>query len=329
MLDAKLYTIDQNLPQLALAAYKKLPEESSTCLLIPRDEFLNKLSEIEELFNISINSRHIKDAMNKEHPSFFDSTGDYEMIILRTIHDIQSTDDAYPVLKYTASSFTFFCFSHLLIIVHDNQYSLLDKFNQAVLNNNKITIKSSLELLYFSLNFLLDQFLLIRTPASKQFKFWQKLMLEDPSNFNLWNELINYKSGIENIDAFCEDIDDTFEEWRRYTRYQLEQQFIINLNDLDEHNERAMTVIEKLSANIDSLIQLHFSALSNRNNEILRVLAIISAIFLPLMLITGIFGMNFINMPILQERYAYHLTVGCMIMVALVLIVVFRIKKWL
>lgn len=329
MLDAKLFTIEQNLKPIDFEAYPNLPETASACLIISRDEFLNKLSEIEQFFNIAINHRHIKDTTNIEHPSFFDSTGDYEMIILRTIYDIQAANEKVPVLQYKTSSFTFFCFSHFLIIIHDNQDSLLEKFNQTILHNNKITIKTPLELLYFSLNFLLDQFLLLRTPANKQFKNWQRLMLGEVGGFNLWNELVNYKSSIENIDSLCEDIDDTLEEWRRYTRYQLEQQFIINLNDLDEHNERAITIIEKLSANIDSLIQLHFSALSNRNNEILRVLAIISAIFLPLTLITGIFGMNFNHMPILTAKYAYHLTVGCMILLALSLILVFRFKKWL
>ena len=329
MLDARLFTIQQHLKPIELKAYEDLPEEKSACLFIARDEFLNKLSEIEQLFNVTINSQHIKDTTNFEHPSFFDSTADYEMIILRTLYDIQTSDTEYPVLKYTANSFTFFCFSHLLIIIHDNQQTLLNKFNHAIFDNNKIIIKTPIELLYFSLNFLIDQLLLLRTPANKQFKVWQKLMLGDPGGFNLWNELINYKSSIENIDSLCEDIDDTLDEWRRYTRYQMEPQFIINLNDLDEHNERAITIIEKLSSNINSLIQLHFSALSNRNNEILRVLAIISAIFLPLMLITGIFGMNFNHMPILQEQYAYYLTVGCMIILAFLLIIVFRFKKWL
>jgi len=329
MHQGQLYLISDNMKAVDSAMYQKDTSQALYCLVINREDFLAHQNDIEKAFNIQINSHHVKDIQNKEHPSFFDSTSEYEMVILRTIHSIAPSNEAKPSLRFLTSSYVFFCFHELLIIIHDNEASLFDRFDNQIIKNRKNLYKNPLELLYFSLSFLLDQFLLLRAPISKQFKQWQNLMLNEETQFKQWNELINYKSEIEGIMDLSEDIEDTLEDWRRYTRYQLEQEFIINLNDLDEHNQRALHIIEKMSSNIDTLIQLHFSALSHRNNEILRVLAIISAIFLPLTLITGIFGMNFNHMPILGERYAYYLTIATMIGLAIVLISFFKLKKWI
>ena len=303
--------------------------EKSVALLISRQDFIAHLPELQANLQIEINPHHVSDILNAEHPSFYDSTADYEMIILRTIYDLKTINDIKPVLQYAVSSYVFLCFNNILIIIHNDDPVLLSRFQGLFTQSKKNKCKNPLSLLYFSLNFLLDQFLLFRAPATQQFKCWQRLMLDENSSFKLWNELINYKSEIEAIADLCEDIEDMLEDWRRYTRYQMEQEFIINLNDLDNHNQRAIHIIEKLGNNIDTLIQLHFSALSHRNNQILRVLAIISAIFLPLTLITGIFGMNFTNMPILHVEYAYYLTMGVMFLLGLILMTVFRLKRWI
>jgi magnesium transporter len=331
-MDARLFVLQPIISPVDLSDYAKISEVNPYCLLIPRETFENERIKIESLFKITINSQHVKDILNPEHPSFFDSTTDYEMVILRTISEVKRSDFAEghpPELHFSESSFGFFCFSNLLIIVYEQDTQVLKQYEKMVLSKNKSLYKNPSELMYFSLNFLLDQFLLLRVPMNRQFKQWQRLMLGEESNFSLWNDLINYKNTLETITGLCEDIQETFEDWRRYTRYQMEQQFIINLNDLDEHIQRAVYMTEKLSDSIDTLIQLHFAALSHRNNEILRVLAIISAIFLPLTLITGVFGMNFENMPILKSKYAYDITIISMFLLGLVFIAFFKKKKWI
>jgi magnesium transporter len=64
-------------------------------------------------------------------------------------------------------------------------------------------------------------------------------------------------------------------------------------------------------------------------NEVMKVLSLVAAIFLPLTLLTGIYGMNFANMPELQWRYGYFLLLGIMTMVGISLVIYFRRRKWL
>jgi len=73
---------------------------------------------------------------------------------------------------------------------------------------------------------------------------------------------------------------------------------------------------------------LHFSAVAHRTNEIMRVLTVLSAIFLPLGLVAGIFGMNFEYMPELKMHNAYFFALGGMVTLAVVLLIIFRVKRW-
>ena len=79
----------------------------------------------------------------------------------------------------------------------------------------------------------------------------------------------------------------------------------------------------------ESAIQIHFGAQSNRTNDIMRTLTALTAVFLPLNLITGFFGMNFETFPIIHNQYALWWTMGLMLLIAVTLVVVFWRKRYL
>jgi magnesium transporter len=80
---------------------------------------------------------------------------------------------------------------------------------------------------------------------------------------------------------------------------------------------------------ISNLREAYESEISNQLNEIMKVFTIISTIFLPLTLVSGIYGMNFENMPELRLKYGYFLVLGLMVFIVGGLILIFRKKKWL
>jgi len=77
------------------------------------------------------------------------------------------------------------------------------------------------------------------------------------------------------------------------------------------------------------MIDVYLSSVSNRMNEVMKVLTIIATIFIPLTYIVGIYGMNFKVMPELEWSYGYPLLWLIMLGVALTMLVLFRRKKWL
>lgn len=84
----------------------------------------------------------------------------------------------------------------------------------------------------------------------------------------------------------------------------------MRLNDLMSHVERIQKHTLRLRSAIQSAIDLHFSAIANQTNENMRILAIITAVFAPLTLLTGIYGMNFEFIPGLKSPVGFGLCLG-------------------
>jgi magnesium transporter len=78
-----------------------------------------------------------------------------------------------------------------------------------------------------------------------------------------------------------------------------------------------------------SMLDVYHSSISNKLNEIMKVLTIISTIFIPLTFIAGVYGMNFKYMPELETKNGYFVIVGFMFMIAMGMLYYFRRKKWL
>jgi Mg2+ and Co2+ transporter CorA len=329
-LRSEAWLIQPNVLQGSLEQFDKVPDEGYLWLIVPTEELIDVLPRIEKLTQTSINEQHIKDALNPEHPSFFDSTDTYEMVIFRGVANSQFEMDI-PHIWLTPYSTDCFHFEKVLLTVCDPQDSVINKVKDFVLKNSRRPNTSTpSDLLYKILNTIIEQTLALRNPLTQQLTEWQRLLLDRSGRFNAWNEFMAFKSTVEQLAIWCEDQEDAIEEWQQYSRHeQQRQQFNINLNDLSDHIERCIRYVQKVSGSLDMLVQLHYSALSHRNNEVLRVLAIISCVFLPLTLITGIFGMNFEHMPVLQQPHAYYITIGMMLLLAAVLLGVFRWRKWL
>ena len=80
---------------------------------------------------------------------------------------------------------------------------------------------------------------------------------------------------------------------------------------------------------ISGMLDLYLSSISNRMNEVMKVLTIIATIFIPLTFIAGIYGMNFDYMPELKWHWGYFGIWGIMVAIAVVMIFFFKRKKWL
>ncbi|MNJ46131.1 Magnesium transport protein CorA [compost metagenome] len=78
-----------------------------------------------------------------------------------------------------------------------------------------------------------------------------------------------------------------------------------------------------------NLREAYQSSIANRANEIMRVFTAITTIFIPLTLITGIYGMNFDNMPELHWKYSYYVVLGIMIVLGAGMYYLFRKRDWI
>ncbi len=99
--------------------------------------------------------------------------------------------------------------------------------------------------------------------------------------------------------------------------------------DVYDHLYRMAEMTESFRDMSTAMVEAYLSTVSNRMNEIMKVLTTITTIFMPLTVITGIYGMNFKHMPELEWRFGYFLVIGIMVVVVLSLLSYFKQKRWL
>lgn len=100
------------------------------------------------------------------------------------------------------------------------------------------------------------------------------------------------------------------------------------LRDLFDHIVQVNESIEMYREMVWSLLDMYMTIISNKMNEVMKVLTIIATIFIPLTFIAGIYGMNFDNMPELHYKYSYFILLGLMVFIFLMMLLYFRKKKW-
>jgi magnesium transporter len=103
----------------------------------------------------------------------------------------------------------------------------------------------------------------------------------------------------------------------------------IYYRNIYDHLVRIEMLIQGLRDMAESVLSTYLSSVSNRMNEVMKVLSIVAAIFLPLTLLAGIYGMNFADMPELHWRHGYFAVLGAMTIIGVSLVIHFRRKKWL
>lgn len=100
--------------------------------------------------------------------------------------------------------------------------------------------------------------------------------------------------------------------------------------DLFDHAIRVAESADSYRDMITNLQEVYMTGVGNKLNRIMKVLTLISVLFIPITFITGFFGMNFRDMsPILSNHNAYYGTVGGMIFLSILLIIIFKLKKWM
>ncbi len=103
----------------------------------------------------------------------------------------------------------------------------------------------------------------------------------------------------------------------------------VYLKDIYDHTVQVIDTIETFRDISSGILDIYFSGISNKLNEVMKVLTIIGTIFIPLTFITGIYGMNFSYLPELNWRYGYFLALGAMAAVVLLMLWFFKRKQWI
>ncbi|MBN1306515.1 MAG: magnesium/cobalt transporter CorA [Chitinispirillaceae bacterium] len=101
------------------------------------------------------------------------------------------------------------------------------------------------------------------------------------------------------------------------------------IRDLYDHTIKVIETLETFRDTLSGLLDIYLSSVSNRMNEVMKVLTMISTVFIPLGFLAGIYGMNFKYMPELERPWGYPALLGVMVLLVAVFLLFFKKRKWL
>jgi len=302
---------------------------------------------------------HLKDLGNRSHPSRYDYTSVYDLVIFRRLateaevrEEVHATEAAPGMLaafsRIRTRAVGFVVFDRLLITVHPAGCFAADTFIQRFLADalqaeglsaaarSRLPTGAS-DLMLRMLNMMVDSYLELRKELGAELDQWQQLLLGPRPRGADWGALMSARSALHMLEDLCEEQNDAMQEWLDTQREQPTPSMpqaerdglLARARDVIEHIQRVVHHVRRMEHGADTAVQIHFSALSHRTNEIMRVLTALTAVFLPLNFITGFFGMNFEFLPLIHSAQAMWIMLGLMAAVALTVLVVFWRKRYL
>ena len=302
---------------------------------------------------------HVKDLDNASHPSHYDYTSIYDLVVFRRLASPEEVDRelkghapfAAPELasfyRIRTRAVAFVVYDRLLVTVHPDRCFTARSFISRYLsdavqsdglpaNRSRLPTSPS-DLMLRMVNVMVDSYLELRKQLSTELDRWQHELLRPGSDFRGWGGLMVARRELHMLEDLCEEQNDAMQEWLDTAREQpppgLSQGerdgLIARARDVIEHIQRVVHQVRRMEEGAESVVQIHFSAQSNRTNNIMRTLTALTAIFLPLNLITGVFGMNFVTMPLLRDPIGFWLALAGMVGIAIGLGLVFWRKHYL
>ena len=195
------------------------------------------------------------------------------------------------------------------------------------------------DLMLRMVNHIVDNYLDLRRLLTRQLGSLQRQLLSPKSRFDDWSLLLDQRNALHQLEDICEDQRSAMQEWidgldewpdetepdKRRERELLR----VRSRDVLEHVERVLSHVRRMEQSAESAVQMHFSALGHRTNDIMRTLTVLTAIFLPLNLITGYFGMNFEALPLIHSPSGFWIASAGMLLVGLGLVTFFWRKRYL
>jgi len=218
---------------------------------------------------------------------------------------------------------------HFLISLQEKQGDVFESVrNRLRVAHGKIRSRGNDYLLYALLDTIVDNYFLVLDNLTSKIDVLEQSIIED-NHTNTLSEINELKKEQIKLRKYIIPFDLAIQSITKYESKFVSDEISHFFEDLKNHlNQIVMHLSEQRDA-LKSLTDLHISLLSNQMNQIMKVLTIVAAIFIPLTFLAGIYGMNFEQMPELSQPWAYPTLLGIMAFVAVSLIFWMKRKKWL
>jgi magnesium transporter len=218
---------------------------------------------------------------------------------------------------------------HFLISFQEKEGDVFDFVRERIRRARGRICKSGCDYLAYALmDAVVDHYFVILEKLGEKIEAIEEQLLENPTPqllediHHLKREMIFFRKQVWPLREVTNSLIKEPSELIQETVY-------IYLRDVYDHTVQVIDTIESFRDVLSGLSDLYLSTVSNRMNEVMKVLTIMATIFIPLTFIAGIYGMNFEFMPELKWRWSYPALWGLLIVIFILMWIWFKRKKWL
>jgi len=251
-----------------------------------------------------------------QHPKIEDFR-DYLFILTHGVTPDASSRD------FRTRTLSLFLGKNFLVSYHRDASRSVEQAMESARRNPKVMEQGSDSVLYTILDFQVEQYLPVLEQFEKSVTTMEERVFDTPTREVLQGVLAVRRSlmRLRRISGHQRDI------LTRLVRREfpmIDEKAIYHLRDVQDHLVRITDLADTFREIVAGALEAHLSIVSNRTNEVMRVLTVVSTLFIPLTFIVGVYGMNFEHFPELRWRYGYPAVWVVMIAVAFGMIRFFR-----
>lgn len=261
--------------------------------------------------NYNLDFFQIRDSLEQGHLPKIEKLEKYNFLILRGFTAKQ--EDRVTNINELSNKIAFFYNENKLITIHRAKFDFLE--------NCTVKPASSEELLIYLIHKLTQTFELpAKILSDKNDEIEKTIFLKDYTRVSL--EDLYYQKSQTRLTKKLLQISQNV-----LNQVEVSEKSKIALQDIKDKLLNLVLVYDEVLENSQSLLNTYISVNAQKNNDVMRLLTIFSAFFLPLTFVAGIYGMNFENMPELKWQSGYFLTIGLMLVIAIIIYVWFKKNK--
>ena len=330
-----VYTGKENIPtKIDLIEYNKEIFSQETIKECP--EFTNKdtvkwikingLKDVENLKKIgtcfNLHPLVLEDVLNTNQRPKVEDYDDYLYIVLK-LFDVSDND------RIVTKQVSLILEKELVISFQDDDEPIFDLIIKRIkTGENQIRSRGADYLLYSLIDTIIDSYFWDIEKVEDNIERIENNLIENTSP-EVLKRIHNIKMDIITLRKTIRPLRIVLSTLESSEYFQIDESTDYYLRDVYDHSLQIFEMLESLRDRISEILDIYLSSTSNKLNEIVRVLTVISTIFVPLTFIVGLYGMNFNNMPELREPLGYPAVLTVLLIVALFMLAYFRRKKWI
>jgi len=265
----------------------------------------------------------LEDILNTDQRPKMEDFGEYIFVVLKTFSYNDPSDEVEP------EQISLILGPGFVLSFQEREGDVFNPIRERVRNGKgRIRRMGADYLAYALLDLVVDNYFIVLEQVGEKVEFLEEELVTNPTPetlqtiHNLKREMIFLRKSVWPLREVIGGLE-------RGESSLIEESTGIYLRDVYDHTIQVIDTIETFRDMISGMLDIYLSSVSNRMNEVMKVLTIIATIFIPLTLVAGIYGMNFQYMPELEWRWGYPMFWLVVLAIGVLMVVYFRRKKWL